>query len=363
MLLKRLHIKFMWSCLFVFASHVVAAADFTVAVRAHSGISAAEAKWTPTIDYLNQAIPEHRFFLKPIINLGEITQAAAKKEFDFVLTNPSSYIDIKKHAEAKALVTLNNKRENTAQTRFGSVIFVRADREDILSLQDLKGKAIEVVSKRAFGGWRVAWGELLDNGIDPFSDLSKVMYSDNNIQEEVLFDVLNGKADAGVVRTDMIERMAKDKKINLRSFRILNGKQTKGFPFFHSSVLYPEWPLVALPHVPAEVYSAVKTKLMAIPSNSKAAVTGKYIGWVDALDYTPVERLLQKLEQKPLRNDFANISSIAGILALVLIFFILMILIKRQKAINKLSNKSSKETPRGISNNANPRNSTEVRDK
>lgn len=331
--MRIFYFSLIWGYLCLLTYHSATAADFTIAVRAHSGLSAAKEKWQPTIDYLSQAIPEHRFHLRPIINLDEISQAATKKEFDFVLTNPSSFIEIKRLTQAKTLVTLNNKRENTAQTRFGSVIFVRADREDILSLQDLKGKSIEVVSKLAFGGWRVAWGELLDNGIDPFTDLSEVIYSDSNIQQDVLFDVLNGKADAGVVRTDMIERMAKDKKINLRYFRILNGKHTKGFPFFHSTALYPEWPFVALPHVPEEISAMLKTKLMSIPNNSKAAITGKYIGWVDSLDYTPVEKLLHKLEQKPIKKNSININYIAGSLTFAIIFLVVLIARKRRKTL------------------------------
>ena len=54
---------------------------------------------------------------------------------------------------------------------FGAVIFTAAHNSDIGSLAELKGKSFAAVGKAAFGGFQMAWRELKEAGIDPFTDL------------------------------------------------------------------------------------------------------------------------------------------------------------------------------------------------
>lgn len=276
------------------------AADYNVAVRAHKGIDTAFKLWQPTIDELNKQLPQHRFILKPIVNLNEITLRAGKGEFEFVFTNPSSFIEIDQLHGAEALVTLNNKRSNTAQDAFGSVIFTHVRNKDILSLKDLKGKTLMAVSEPAFGGWRVAWMEMLEQGFNPHKELGSLIFSKNGIQQEVVFAVRDGLADVGVVRTDLLERMEDDGKIDLRYFRIINSKDDiKEFPFFISTMLYPEWVFATLKSTPEELVEQVKKILLSIKGDNKAAVVGKYMGWVPARDYSSVKKLMQQLKVGP----------------------------------------------------------------
>ena len=277
-------------------SPVLFSADYTVAVRAHRGIDVAVKNWMPTLDVLNKQLSPHTFTLKPIISLNEITDAAAKGEFDFVLTNPSSFVELEKLHGAKALATLNNKRANTAQDGFGSVIFTHARHTDILNIKDLKGKTLMAVSKPAFGGWRVAWLEMLEQGFDPSEDLKALLFTKNKTQLEVVWAVRDGKADAGVVRTDLLERLEAKGKIDMRYFRIINNKDVKTFPFFLSTKLYPEWAFAAMKSVPAELAQQVQQTLHVISLDSLAAKKGSYIGWVAPRDYTSVNKLMKKLK-------------------------------------------------------------------
>lgn len=275
------------------------AADYSVAVRAHRGIDVAVKSWTATVDVLNKQLSPHTFTLKPILNLNELSDAAGRGEYDFVLTNPSSYVEIEQLYGAKALATLNNKRANTAQDSFGSVIFTHANNAGILKLKDLEGKTLMAVSKPAFGGWRVAWLEMLEQGFDPGKDLKALIFAKNRTQVEVVWAVRDGKADAGVVRTDLLERLEAQGKIDMRYFRIINNKDVKTFPFFLSTKLYPEWAFAAMKSVPTELVQQVQQTLHVIASDSLAAKKGKYIGWAAPRDYTSVKQLMQKLKVGP----------------------------------------------------------------
>ena len=285
--------------LLVTFGQIAFADDYKVAVRAHRGIEAAIIQWQPTVDVISRELPQHNFTLVPILNLGKITEQAKNKAFDFVLTNPSSFVELKVLYQAKALVTLNNKRANTAQSQFGSVIFTHAKNVDILDINSLKNRTMMAVTKRAFGGWRVAWLEMLEQGFDPHKELKSIEFAKSKAQPEVVFAVLEGKVDAGIVRTDLLERLEAKGQIDMRYLRILNNKDIKKFPFFLSTKLYPVWAFASLSHVDPTISQRVTDILMSIKTESLVAIKGKYIGWIAPKDYTPVDQLMRKLKVGP----------------------------------------------------------------
>lgn len=275
------------------------AVEYKVAVRAHHGIDVAIQLWQSTIDFLNENIPEHAFVLLPVVSLDDLVILAGEVKYDFVLTNPSNYVEIEERFDARALLTLNNKRADTAQSLFGGVIFTHVSNLDILSIKDLKGKSLMAVSEPAFGGWRVAWLEMLEQGFNPKSGLKLLTYAKSRAQPEVAYAVRDRKVDVGVVRTDLLERLEKEGKIDMRYFRIINNKEIKSFPFFLSTKLYPEWAFAALKHVPVEHGQQVTEVLMTMKRHHQAALAGKYVGWIAPLDYQSVRKLMRRLKVGP----------------------------------------------------------------
>ena len=283
-------------------SNGTVAAEYKIAVRAHHGVEHATKQWQSTVDALSKQLPKHQFTLLPILKLNDITKQASQDKFDFVLTNPSSIVELEQLYGAKTLVTLNNKRSNTAQSQFGSVIFTHIRNTDILKIKDLKGKKLMAVSEPAFGGWRVAWLEMLDQGFNPVNQLKALMFTEGKTHPEVVESIRDGKADAGVVRTDLLERMEAAGKIDMRYFRIINNKDIKGFPFFLSTKLYPEWAIASMKTVQTEHAEQVKKVLLGLSAESVAAKKGKYVGWLPALDYSSVRNLMKKLQVGPYAN-------------------------------------------------------------
>lgn len=279
-------------------SGVVQAGLIKIGVRAHNGVTKGLQQWQKTADYLTKAIPEHEFIIVPIVAIEDMITAVSRDEFDFVLSNPSMAVELEMRAGVSQLVTLVNKRQNKPFTKFGSVIFTRADRDDINSIEDLKGKKFIAVSPKGFGGWLVALRELRRKGIKPDKHFSKMSYS-NSIQEDVVFSVLKKENDAGVVRTDMLERMAADGIINFEDFKVINQQHTEGFPFAHSTDLYPEWPFSKSKNTSNNLAQKVSLALLTMPKNHEAAKAGKYVGWTVVEDYQPVRELLKELKIGP----------------------------------------------------------------
>ena len=279
-------------------SNAVSGEEIKIGLRANRGAELAIKRWQSTADYLSKAIPGHTFVLVPFEINSLLNQAVSRSEFDFVFTNPASYVEHKMRYGASAIATLINKREGKAYSQFGSVILARADRNDITSFHDLKGKRFMGVDELGFGGWRMAYRELLGKGVDPYKDFQLLSFA-GGIQQNVVFAVRDGAVDAGSVRTDMLERMAKRGEIRLEVFKVLEPKNTKGFEFYHSSRLYPEWPFAKLAHTSADLADQVAAALYKLTPESEAAKLGRYMGWATPLDYEPVNELLKELGVGP----------------------------------------------------------------
>jgi len=177
-------------------------------------------------------------------------------------------------------------------------------------LTDLKGKSFMAVDKNAFGGFLMGWREFQDHGIDPLHDFSELKFV-GLPQDPIVFAVRDGKIDAGMVRTDTLERMAMDGRIDLADFRILNPQRMAGFPFALSTRLYPEWPFSRTRNTPDELAQKVAIALLALPSGSRTAKASNSAGWTVPLDYTSVHELYKTLRVGPYqdygRASFADI--------------------------------------------------------
>ncbi len=268
-----------------------------IGLRAHSGVEKGLAQWQPTADYLTARIPGYEFVMVPFVSLAELNQHAGMGEFDFVLTNPSSYVALELDYGASRILTLENKRQDGAYTQFGSVMFTRAD-SDIKNIADLEDKRFIAVSEKAFGGWRVAWRELHQQGVNPAEYFKELLFA-SGVQEEVVFAVMDGRADAGTVRTDMLERMAAAGLIDLNDIRVLNPQLTEDFPFVHSTRLYPEWPFAKFHNTSSVLAQKVAVALLSMSASDEAALAGKYVGWTVPLDYSSVHDLMRELKVGP----------------------------------------------------------------
>jgi two-component system sensor histidine kinase TtrS len=74
----------------VFLVNEAFADDITIGVRANRGLEKGIKKWQPTVDHLNNQIPEHHFVLAPYESHKGLSAAASRGEFHFVMTSPSS---------------------------------------------------------------------------------------------------------------------------------------------------------------------------------------------------------------------------------------------------------------------------------
>lgn len=275
--------------------------DIRIGVLAYRGAEQAWKMWNPTAAYLTAKIPGHTFSVVPL-GFNRINQAVSNGEVDFILANSSIYVELEYLYGVNRIATIKKKVDTGDGyiTVFGGVIFTRADRNDIRSLEDLKGKSFIAVDETSLGGWRVAWGEMKRHGVDPYRDLASLSFSDTH--DATVYAVRDGKAAAGTVRTDILESMQRSRLIDIKEFRILNATTHEGFSFLTSTRLYPEWPFAKIKHTSNELSQRVAVALMTLEEQSEAARSSEIAGWTIPLDYGPVHELLKELRVAPYEN-------------------------------------------------------------
>lgn len=269
----------------------------TVGVIANRGVDKAVKMWTPTVDYLNTAVPGQNFVLMPIL-VRDLASIVGAGKVDFVIVNPGAFVELETQFGIAPVATLVKQSGGQTSDRFGGVVFTRADNDAIRTIEDLRGRSFAAVSPKSFGGYQMAWREFKAIGLDVDKDFSESLFT-GFPQDKVVQAVLDGRVDAGNVRTGILESMAAEGKINLSDFRILSFPNTVNFPLALSTRLYPEWSFARLRPTSMQLSSDVITALLNITPTSEPARAGRYQGWTVSASYADVKALMQELQIGP----------------------------------------------------------------
>ncbi|WP_372970705.1 diguanylate cyclase domain-containing protein [Marinobacter sp.] len=232
-----------------------------------------------------------------VLNQQDMSLAVAANRLDFFLTNPSHFLLIRSERSLTGvLATLVRQSGETSTASLGGVIFTAAGREDIDGLEDLRDKSIASPGVHFLGGFQTQVLELLDAGVD-IRRKNRVRFVDTH--DRVVRSVLSGKSDVGFIRTAILEEMAQADADLFSQVKVLNRQALAGFPYVVSTRLYPEWPLVALPHVNERDVRRVASALFAIEPEDEAAMAAGITGFSPPADYQSVEYLARTLRVPP----------------------------------------------------------------
>lgn len=254
--------------------------------------------WTATASLLSTEITNHSFVIVPL-EFDEVNQKVTDEDVDFVLINPSMYVELVVKNDVSSILTMNNKNVNFESTSFGGVIFTKAGNDDINSFNDIISKDFAAVDEKSFGGWQMALKEFIDHDIDPISDFTSITYVGSNY--DVVLDVISGEYDAGTVRTGIIEEMIDSGLITLDDIKVINDIEPD-YQVLVSTQLYPEWPLAKTSHISDELAIEVAIALMRINEFDQAAIDSNIFGWTIAHNYQDVHSTLKVINGAPYEN-------------------------------------------------------------
>jgi diguanylate cyclase (GGDEF)-like protein len=214
-----------------------------------------------------------------------------------VVTNTGHYVELEAGGQISRIATMRVVGPNGPVDRFGGTAIARAERADLNTYADLRGKRLAVPDTHGFGGWQVHLREARKAGIELAKDVAEIL--ELQAQDRVVASVIAGRSDIGFVRSDLIEAMAAAGKLDLSKLKVIGEHSTAGYPYRHSTQLYPHWPFAKLDHVPDEVTKDLLIALLSLPPDHPAARAAGIHGWTLPQNYQSIHDLFLEFRLGP----------------------------------------------------------------
>lgn len=240
------------------------AGEYRIAVLAYRGKAEALRQWRGHAEYLNARLAPDRFEVVPL-GYDQIDKAVAQGSVSFVITNSGHYTELELRGAVAALATRLLAGQGEALDRFGGVLITRPERTDINGYADLAGSSVLYPDRSSLGGWQVHLREAIEAGVDA-QDFEGIETGDH---EAVVRGVLAGQADAGFVRSDLLESMAAAGKLSLSAVRVVAPRGTPGYPICTAPGSTPNGRLPASPACPTRSPGGLRWRCCRCPRASR----------------------------------------------------------------------------------------------
>ena len=274
----------------LFAGMSTASAEIKIGVLAPRGEDTAYRLWAELGLYLTDRMGEPVTIvpLAPTRSLYFL----GNRHLDFLMSNPVQSAIAEEVYGASAVVTLNKRSGD----QFGGVIVTRRD-SGIVAAPQLRNK--RVVSMRvgvAAGGYIFQAYYLEQRGIRVPQDLASL--EEGTKQDDLVLAVREGRADAAFVRTGILESMAREGRISMDEFNVVD-RRDDGFPLVRTTPLYPEWSMMAGSNVDGRTASRLRDALLSLSPDHPAAQAARIKGFVRPISLNGMKLALAALRIPP----------------------------------------------------------------
>ena len=272
------------------------AEPLSVGILAYRTPAVMTERFGPLVAYLSEQLEGRPVELLPLDH-DALRRAALARRLDVILTNPGYALELRHQiGTVTYLGTLITSYQGQAARSLGGVLVAAAGRTDLRDWSDLNNLRIGVGGSHMFGGYHVHAYEMLQRGL-PYPGKNQLVTYPG--QEDALRAALAGEVDVAQVRSGLLEQLTAEGRLQDGTFHIVAPQALEGFPYHVSTRLYPEWPVMALPHVDGDLQRRLAAALLSLPPDHPAAQAAGLAGVAPPVDYGPVERMAQALGVPP----------------------------------------------------------------
>lgn len=325
------------------------AQTYYLGVLAPQGETAAQERWQPWLNQLNEQLREDTVVLVPLA-LENWQQEIEAQQFALVLGPQVQLIKMNtthwrwlatlqadtqtaqldrpddnqgknfhkksfnKSADKQLSTTVNlanefNKlsqgsplKEPSAMEEVASALWVKAD-SGIYQLQDLQQRKIAAVDSEAFGGYLLVAHLLQQNGVP--SNRYQTQFVGYPI-ERTLHALASGSVDAAIAPLCLMEEMAQQGKISKKQYRLIHPVVTAS-SCQSSTKIYPNWTLAATEQAPAALIRQINQNLFGLSQYGKSQSEQESLGigqhWLPAESSSDAERILYDMNRHPAQKQ------------------------------------------------------------
>lgn len=270
-------------------------------------------------DWLGAHVPGARFETR-FYRMNDLMRAVERKDVDVFLASSGFFWQMKPQG-VRDLATIVSDRAPDPNRGVAGLIFTRADRGDVASINDLRGKRVSTGLENMFLATQLSMAEVARVGGDPERFCSLIRRHDSPYPA-VIEDVLSGASDAGVIRACVLESEMPGWRSRLKP---VGEKSSGDFACARSTDTYPNWTMAAVSGLDPELSKSIAVALLTMPRTAPGGYR-----WSFATDFAKVDqvsRLLKAdgysyLKEWTLRRLWAEHREALGLVALCLLAFL-----------------------------------------
>jgi len=230
--------------------------------------------------------PRHRIEVKEL-DETQLKNAVEQHEVDLFIASSLFYRQMLRKG-ARDLVSIETVRDAGPNKADGSVLLVNGNRNDLLTLENLKGKHLAFSTLFGESSLKFLEKEILDKGLSLSNFFKKV--TANDIDMRGLLELLEkNTVDAIVVPVCYLERFFESTDIETDWLKVLESRHFSSLRCEHSTMLYPGFTLASLPSLNSEFSKTITQALLGIGQERKESF------WSVSTDFSEVDRLLRSL--------------------------------------------------------------------
>ena len=274
----------------------------------HSKSTEGQTVLDPASSFLHETIERLRTGLAPrpiqveVIAPDEISAGDPKmreslsKSHDLLIAPSEALLQDETLGGFTRLVTKARRTGEQYADTGGTTVIVRADRQDLKTIEDLAQKSVAAPAENALSGWLSLLGELKARHYDPKKFFGDIRFTGNDAA--VIRAVLAGEVDAGALPVCRLEAYARGhafEQFPNTSLRVLSPQPTAPLACLRSTALYPETVIAATDAADEHLAKVATRMLLEMPP-----VNGNE--WIVSRNHADVVRLAQALEIGPYEN-------------------------------------------------------------
>lgn len=238
-------------------------------------------KFTPLVKYLERRLGMKVVF-RPVSDYPAAVEALVNKQIELAWLGGLTFVQADIRSGGKVIPILQREED----TRFQSV-FISKTGSGITQLSHLKGKTLTFGSPSSTSGHLMPRSYLLEAGIDPEKDLSKLAYS--GAHDASIAAVVSGRVDAAAVDMTVWRKFVESKRVDITQVNVFY--ETPSF-FNYNWTIHAD--------MPAELRAKIERAFLELSTDTPE---GKEIlGLARATRFIPTKAENYKGMEKAARN-------------------------------------------------------------
>ena len=197
-----------------------------------------------------------------VLPRGDLAAAVRAGTLDFVIGQADFIAQSQTENNLRILASIWPSEAQDAGSASSVVFFTRAASLEAQSLSQFGDMPVAAAFADSFHGYYIALYELSRRGYD--SGFMGELYFTGPPYENVVHDVLSGKAGAGILPACVLEEMESEGRVKMEDFRIINPRRPSELRCAHSADVFPSISVASMARTPADMRKTLVLALLGI---------------------------------------------------------------------------------------------------